>query len=220
MRIIDVEQNTDEWLEARLGVPTASAFNMLVTGQGLDSKQIDKYGKQLAIEEHIRQSPKHFFGNSFTNRGHDLEPDAIAEYEFIYGADVQKVGFCVADNESFGFSPDGLVADDGLIEVKCLEDVNHLDLLYSNRHEKKVPTKYLPQVQGQLLGSGRTQCDLYFYHPQMDSLRFTIIRDCDYQEKLQNNIYKVLEIKSRYLDFLSGNKESETKKHNKLVMEL
>ena len=100
-----------------------------------------------------------------------LEAEAREMYEFITGQTVVQVGFCLSNG--CGASPDGLVGDNGILEIKCPLIYTHVSYLLEN----KVPTDYFQQVQGQLAVTGRQWCDFMSYYPGLKPLIIRATRD-------------------------------------------
>jgi len=170
MIVHEVEQRSDEWYALRAGMPTASEFSKIVTSKGEPSKSANGYAITLANELYAGRPVDAWEGNDFTERGRELEGEAIANYEFMFDADIETVGFVTDDASSMGCSPDGFVGTDGLIEIKCLKAENHTDaILYFQKHSRCLP-KYVQQAQGQMLLTERKWCDLVFYHPILPQL--------------------------------------------------
>lgn len=156
----DCIQGTEEWLQARCGIPTASEFHKILTPKTLKpSAQADGYVYQLLAE--IQCGPQENRTSAAMDRGTMLEPEAVAWYEFTQGVTVDRVGFITNDAGTVGCSPDGLVGDDGGLECKCLTDANHMRAVF----DPKVDADYTLQVQGGLWLSGREWWDLCMYHP-------------------------------------------------------
>jgi len=126
MIIHDCEQGTDEWHQLRAGIPTASEFKKLVTSQCKESKSIDDYSIVLAAEKYAGKIVDGFYGNKYTERGSELEAEAITDYEMKRQVIVDPVGFITNDLKTYGCSPDGLVGKDGSIEVKCKIAKEHI----------------------------------------------------------------------------------------------
>lgn len=186
MIIHDVEQGTQEWYALRAGMPTASEFSKLVTSDGSLSKSLEGYAKTLAAEKLAGRPVDAWQGNKHTDRGKELEPDAVAYYNFINECEIETVGFVTSDDGTCGCSPDGLVGPDGLAEFKCLKAENHIDaILYFRKHGRCKPA-YIQQTQGQILICGREWCDLVFYHPDLPSL---IIRQERGTEEFSDNLF-------------------------------
>jgi putative phage-type endonuclease len=151
-----MEQQTNEWFTARLGKVTASRVADVIakTKTGYSASR-DNYMAQLICERLTGQQ-----GESFTNaamtHGTETEPLARSAYENSRSLLVKEVGFINHPRiEMSGASPDGLVADDGLVEIKCPNTATHIDTLLS----QKVPTKYITQMQWQMLCCQRKWCD-------------------------------------------------------------
>jgi len=158
-----IEQGSDGWHSLRQGVITASAISRLLTGTGKPANNDTSRAQllQLLAERITGESELSFYGDDMA-RGHLLEPlarDIYAEHR----APVQECGFVTADFDGtvIGYSPDGLVGDDGLIEIKSPRQKNHLRSLLSN----EVPAEYVPQVQAGLAVTGRAWCDYISYAP-------------------------------------------------------
>ena len=151
-----MEQQTQEWFEARLGKVTASRVADVIakTKTGYSASR-DNYMAQLICERLTGQK-----GESFTNaameHGTQTEPLARSAYENARNLLVKEVGFINHPRiEMSGASPDGLVGEDGLVEIKCPNTATHIETLLSG----KVPTKYITQMQWQMLCCQRKWCD-------------------------------------------------------------
>jgi len=149
-------QRSDAWHEIRLGKATASRIADIIakTKSGYSASR-DNYMAQLICERLTGQK-----GESFTNaameHGTQTEPLARSAYENARSLLVKEVGFINHPRiEMSGASPDGLVAEDGLVEIKCPNTATHIDTLLSG----KVPTKYITQMQWQMLCCQRKWCD-------------------------------------------------------------
>ena len=167
--VYDVSQGTDEWIALHCGIPTASEFGMLITSKGERSRSADDFATILAADKYAGQILDRFGGNRFTDRGHELEPEARTYYELMRGP-VEQVGFIAFSDGSAGCSPDGLFQHDGLTEFKCLIAKEHVKVLLYFQKNRTVPPQYVPQTQGQLYITGRKWCDLVFYHPELPKL--------------------------------------------------
>lgn len=176
MKIHDVEQGSPSWFQIRAGKPTASAFSKLVTntlgedGKYAPSKAIESYAAALAAEVFAGKPMDEFHGNSFMDRGKEHEAEAIALYGFTRDCEVQKVGFITDDAETCGCSPDGLVGEDGGLEVKILKAENHVKVAsYYEKYGRAEP-KYTQQVQGGLWITGRKWWDQLFWSPELPAI--------------------------------------------------
>ena len=172
MRIIECEQGTPEWLQARLGCPSASSYAKLITSAGKASAQSDAYINQLVAEK-ITGDSTFFQITDPMQRGMDLEPDARTAYEMESGNLVDQVGFLKHDTLEAGASPDGLIGENGGLEIKCPMPHTHVEYLRAG----KLPAKYFQQVQGCLWISGRDWWDFMSYHPKMEPLIVRVFRD-------------------------------------------
>ena len=159
-----MEQQSNEWFTARLGKVTASRVADVIakTKTGYSASR-DNYMAQLICERLTGQK-----GESFTNaameHGTQTEPLARSAYENARSLLVKEVGFINHPRiEMSGASPDGLVADDGLVEIKCPNTATHIDTLLSG----KVPTKYITQIQFQMLCTGAKWADFVSYDPRL-----------------------------------------------------
>ena len=155
----DVEQGSDAWRKLRAGVPSASCFDKIITSTGAESKQRAGYAKTLAAELYSG-SPLDdaWTGNKWTERGKELEDEAVRWYEFDQDVKTERVGFVTTDDGSAGCSPDRFVGTHGLLEIKCLKSENHVDAIMYFRKHGAPPTDYIQQTQGQLMVTGRQVC--------------------------------------------------------------
>ena len=202
MQVHDVEQNSPEWFALRSGMPTASEFKKIITSQAKPSKQLEDYAALLAAELYAGDQLERWEGNQWTERGHELEPKAKASYAFQQNAEIEDVGFCTYNGA--GCSPDGLVGEHGLVEIKCLAPQKHvLALAYHDKHRKAQPD-YIPQVQGQMYITGRAWCDLYFYHPALPELRIRVERDEAFHAVLLEQITAVCAERDRLAGILEA----------------
>jgi len=155
MKIHQMEQGSEAWFEIRKGKLTGShAQAIAASGKGLETLCYEILAQQYSSGE------REYYTNKDLERGHELEDLAINAYEMETGKKVEKVGFIELDEDA-GVSPDGLVDEDGLVEVKSPNDVNYFRVFI----EKKIDTKYEWQCQMQLFVSGRKYCDIIFYNP-------------------------------------------------------
>lgn len=179
LEIFDCEQGTPEWFAARLGIPTASCFGqILAKGEG---KTRRAYLLKLAGES-ITGELADSFGNAHTERGHAMEPDARNLYAFDHDVEPQLVGFMRRGR--VGASPDSLIGDDGLLEIKTKLPHLQLDVL----DKGKLPSEHVAQVQGQLWVSGRAYCDFVSYWPRLPLFCVRVERDEKYIETLSQAV--------------------------------
>lgn len=200
MIILDMEQGTPEWLAARCGVPTASNFDKLIASTGKPSTQADAYANKLIAEMITGESADaDLSNNQWVMRGNELEPDARRFYEMQRDSDVQQVGFVLRDDRRVGCSPDGLVGDDGLVEIKCPSPAVHVQYLLGG----KLPSGYKAQVQGQMLIAERGWCDFISYHPLMPPALFRVERDDKFIAALEGELTNLLGLIDERLNLLA-----------------
>ena len=133
-----INKGSDEWFASRLGRPSASMFNKLITSAGKASSQADGYINDL-IEERLKGVRVPIYVNQhMEGRGTRLENEAREHYEFITEQEVTEYGFILDDSEEFGCSPDGFVGEDGGLEIKCPTDSNLIGYLCSTGNKEVV----------------------------------------------------------------------------------
>lgn len=189
MRMRNDEQGSDAWLQSRLGRPTASNFGKLITPTGKASTSSEAYINELIAQRITGEIPE-FFKSEAMQRGNDLEPSAKALYEFTRDVEVVEVGLCLHDEFDCGASPDGLVGDDGGLEIKCPLPHTHVSYL----RDGNMPSKYIPQVQGCLWITEREWWDFMSYNPYMEDLIVRVYRDEAYIKKLADAVTRAVEI--------------------------
>lgn len=197
MEIINCEQGSEEWLEARLGYATASNFSKIVTSTGEISKQLTAYAIKLASERLTTEQEESYTSRDM-EKGNELEPEARQAYQEYSFSEVEQVGFMVEKEIQAGYSPDGLVSKNGLIEIKCPNQTTHTKYLYEDR----LPVEYKAQVQGGLLISGRQWCDFISYNPSFRERPLFIkrvLRDESYIASLQAGIKQAIGVRDKYL---------------------
>lgn len=159
LHVYDFEQGSDDWLAARRGIITASVVGQLITPQTVKPASNDKSRAliaQLAAERITGQSDSVFVSDDMA-RGTLHEPIARDRYADVNGVAVVEVGFLVRDDYGFqlGASPDGLIGDDGGLEVKCPRAKTHIQTILTGQ----VPAYHMAQVQTCLLVAGREWWD-------------------------------------------------------------
>lgn len=181
MKIIDCEQGSGDWFFARLGIPTASCFHQIVTPAKCElSTQSRKYAYRLICEKLLNSPTETVEGQRWMERGQDLEPMAVKQYEFAQDVETYPVGFITTDDGLIGASPDRLIKNAARgLEIKCPSPPVHLGYLLD-----ETPIEYKPQVQGQLYVAELDRADLYSYHPRMPAALLRTGRDEEYIKKL------------------------------------
>lgn len=184
----NIEQGTDEWHRLRAGLPTASEFSKLVTSKGEPSSQADKYAYKLAAEKYHGAPVDAWSGNKWTENGHETEPLAREFYSLSRMSDVTEIGFVTDDDVTMGCSPDGLVGDDGMLEIKCLKAENFVETALFWRKNERCPSTYVAQTQGQMMICGRAWCDLLFFHRDLPPFVIRQHADPGFQAALRQTI--------------------------------
>lgn len=165
----DIVQGTEAWHEVRKGKVTGSTCKPLLVGTTLSVGAKTLVYKKAA--ELITGYEEDFKGNKDTERGNDLEDLAIQEYEDTTFNSVARVGF-VELSDYVGYSPDGLIGEEGLAEVKCYNDPNYLRYL----DEKKIKGEYYAQIQFGLFVTNRQWCDFIVFNPSYGDRPIDITR--------------------------------------------
>lgn len=187
MRIIDCRQQSEEWERWR-NRPTASEFGSFITpAKGDYSAQATAYAAKIVAKRlGVYQEPPPTYWMEW---GTENEPNAKHAYTLATGMAIQDVGFVIPDEtDAYGGSPDGLVGDDGLIEIKCPAP----ETLIAYHAAGEMPVTYRPQVQGLLLITGRAWCDFYAFHPELTPFCKRIEADYGYQAKIAECLLNLL----------------------------
>lgn len=170
-----VEQGTVEWLMLRLGIPTASNFDKIISPKKLQpSASQGPYMAQLVAEWALNRplQDESDARSMFMDRGNQSEPSAFAKYELLRGVEVDRVGFITNDEGTVGCSTDGLVEDDGDLELKCPSAKTHINYLLNG-----VGGDYICQTQGRLWITGRRWSDFMSWHPTLPPVLVRFARD-------------------------------------------
>ena len=188
-----IEQGTVEWHLQRLGKVTASRVaDVLSKGRSGESAGRKNYRTELVVQR-LTGAPGESFTNAAMEWGTANEPLARVAYEAEMGVFVNQVAFI--DHPSivhFGCSPDGLVGDEGLIEIKCPNSSTHIEYLTDD----KPPAKYIPQMQCQMAVTGRKWCDFVSFDPRLpNDLQLFVVRlerDEEYIKAMEAEVEKFL----------------------------
>jgi len=162
MQVIkSIEQGGEDWLNIRMGFVTASKFkDVQAKGAGKTRKT---YMYQIAAEI-ITGEREEGFSSKSIEHGTYTEPTARAMYELDNGVDVEQIAFAHFDDIKIGCSPDGLVGDRGLVEIKCPNTTTQIETFLSG----KMPTSHMAQVQGQMWVMDRDWCDFVSFDPRIN----------------------------------------------------
>lgn len=177
----EVTQGTEAWLKLRAGIPTASAFENIITpgGEKTKGERRVRYMHTL-LAERIMGKPVLDHVSTWMDRGLATEAEAVSYYEFQRNATTKKIGFVTNDAKTIGASPDRGVDADGLLEIKVPKEHTHVFYLLKKKPDKT----YYPQVQGQLWITERKWIDTLSYHPSMPEALVRTERDDEYIAKL------------------------------------
>lgn len=208
----EIVQGSPEWHALRIGKVTASRVSDVIaktkTGWGASRAN---YMAEL-IAERLTGEPAEKFTNAAMAWGTEKEPDARAAYEFFRDAQVSEIAF--VDHPVIGMtgaSPDGLVGDHGLVEIKCPNTATHLDTLLT----QAIPSKYVTQMLWQMACTGRQWCDFVSYDPRLPETMSLFVKRVDRDDKLIASLERdvaeflaELDLKLAQLDTLYGVKEA------------
>lgn len=198
--LINEPQGSQAWLEARAGVITASRFSdarAKLTRATKNGKAGDPAGKaieyawQVALERIAGEPVSPAFETWQMRRGSDLEPEARMAYEMDTGLLASEKGLILTDDRAFGYSSDGLVGDDGLIEIKCPANCQKIGDIWSD--PGNADAEYIDQIQGGMWITGRQWCDFVMYCPWLEPVgkelfRKRIVRDEAYIGELERDL--------------------------------
>ncbi|MBE2895748.1 YqaJ viral recombinase family protein [Pasteurellaceae bacterium HPA106] len=197
--ILDCEQGSDEWLEARRGIPTGTGIGSIVNGNGEKSSGWVNYLSEL-VEEHINGINVKS-KTSFMERGTELEPEARSYYEIVNDCEVIQVGgVYLNDKKELMISPDGLIPEKRKgLEIKCPRLSTHVKYLING----VLPNEYKMQVQSALWVTGYDTWDFVSYCPEYKKEPFfliTIERDEKIMKALDEHIPSFLRMLKQFKD--------------------
>jgi hypothetical protein len=207
VKIIDCEQGTDEWIAARLCIPTASEFGKIVsnsTGELSRSRSNKKEMSDVAKKYAYRLVAETLLGRPLEKppgtpwameRGKALEPLAIQQYSFSNDVEVRRVGFVTTDDGRLGCSPDGLIVGTRRgLEIKSTLDDNHMGIFIDGPGDD-----YKPQVMANLGICELDSWDLYAFHPELPPVTITTGRDEPYIAKMGAALSEFLDVRDAML---------------------
>jgi putative phage-type endonuclease len=209
--LVDItgQQGTQEWLIERLGHVTASRVkDVLAKVKTGEAKTREDYRWEL-VTQRMTGIVQESYKNSAMEWGTQTEPEARIEYEVRHGSFVTQTGFIKHPTIAWvGASPDGLVDEDGCIEIKCPNTKTHLQTLQSGT----APSQYYGQMQMQMWVTGKQWCDFVSYDPRVTirNLRFFCIRvdrDNEYIANMEQEVLLFLEEVEAVIFNLSGESE-------------
>jgi hypothetical protein len=184
IEIFDCEQNSEAWLRARLGLPTASMFaTIMAKGKGGGESLTRKTYLYKLAGEIITGEPTENYTNGYMERGHALEGEARDMYSFMVDVEPQRVGFI--KNGDKGCSPDSLIGSDGALEIKTKAPHLLIETLF---REDGIPPEHVAQVQGVMWVAERDWLDFVAYFPRMPLFKRRVRRDNGYIANLAGEV--------------------------------
>lgn len=175
MKIIECDQYSPAWWQAHCGIPSASNFNRIVTPAKWQlAAGAETYACELVAEAYdYNYGRNDDYATSAMRNGTIVEPEARRFYSLETGRDVRQVGLCISDCGRFCCSPDGLVDDDGGLELKHPVAATQVKWLMGGT----VPPEHLAQCHGFLLVTRRKWIDWMAYYPGMEPLLVRVVPD-------------------------------------------
>ena len=202
MNLINVAQGSPEWFAARAAVITASRFSdarsklkkASPNGKAGDpSGAAIEYAWSVALERIARKPVGDTFETWQMRRGTELEPHARMAYEMATGNLASESGIALTDDGLFGYSTDGFVGDDGMIEIKCPAACQKIGNTWANPGH--AADEYIDQIMGGMWITDRKWCDLVIYCPWLEPVGKDLFikrieRDDDYIEQLEQDLWQ------------------------------
>lgn len=196
-----MEQRSDEWFATRCGKVTASRIADLMARSKRDNKPLasrDNYAAQIKLER-LTGTVADSFASAAMQWGTDTEPQARAAYEFDTGEAVEEIAFVVHPKiPDAGASPDGLVGEDGLVEIKCPNQATH----FATLEGAPIDDRYIKQMQWQMACTGRKWCDFASFDPRFPIPMQLHVRRVERDDEL------IAQIEAEVTDFLAEVEES------------
>lgn len=196
---VDCIQGDPVWRANRLGIPTASQTDKILTPKTMKPSASQRGLLRTCCAEWLLGCPLESGSTAYMDRGRDMEDEAVRWYEFDRNFTVERVGFILRDDKMFGGSPDGLIGSDGGVEIKCLSAVEHVGAML----EEIDLTEYRCQVQSYLWLCDRQWWDRVYYHPEWPTMVIRMERDDEFistlAEHVDGFIEKLLDARKRLL---------------------
>lgn len=203
-----MEQRTPEWFAARAGKVTASRLaDVLATIKSGEAAARINYRAEL-VAERLTGRPADGFSSAAMRWGTETEPEARAHYEALTGQLVAEVGLIDHPTIAWaGASPDGLVGDDGLVEIKCPNTATHIAYLLAG----VAPAQYMPQMLWQMACTGRKWVDFVSFDPRMPPELQLFVR------RVQRDQKTITQYEAAVVDFLASVDALESKLRAKMI---
>lgn len=187
---LKVEQGSDEWLQARIGLITASRFKDVLTLIKTGESAARRNYRAEVVVGRMTGKEQERFKSAPMQWGNETEELAATEYMLRSGNMVETAGIFVHNKYPFGDSPDRLVGTDGCVEIKCYNTANHIEVLKLGM----MPREHLAQVQGHMWLANRQWCDFVSFDPDMPRMAQLyvqrIMRDDNYIAELEAELIK------------------------------
>jgi putative phage-type endonuclease len=185
-----MEQGSEAWHDVKCARISGTTFQNVMSAKGTASY------KDLITNiagEYLSGIKEDTYTNVIMERGIELEPFAANLYEEITGRNIQEVGFCTSEfdndiDEWVGVSPDRLVDENGILEIKCPIMKTHLNYIRAN----VMPNNYKWQVQGQLFITGAEYCDFMSYYPNLKPFIITVAPDIEMHKQLEERLLQAI----------------------------
>lgn len=187
MKFHNVTQGTDEWFNLRKGKFTASNFKDLFAKE--TTATYEKAIYKVVYERLTNEKVESEFQSYYMKRGTELEAEALKRYSLITFNKVNNGGF-VELNDFIGASPDGLIGETGLVQVKCPAFNTMINYLL----KKQLPTEYHWQVYGEMFVTGREWCDFFAYHPALECVVIRVFKDLEIEKELSHRLEKSINL--------------------------
>lgn len=197
MIVYDCEQNSPEWEALRVGIPTASLFDKIITPGGTVSTQREAYANRIIGEQMAGHAIEEFKGNGWTDRGHECEQGAVDNFCFTYGVEARKVGLITNDDGTAGCSLDRFVGENWALEVKSPSLHKHVS--YMEKGAQLLVKDHWVQLHGQLLLADKIEklfVISHFEDPSMvfDDVVTEFVPDPMYMIRLQTELNKFTDL--------------------------
>lgn len=188
MILVATPQGSPAWHRARAGVVTASCFDGILTRGGKPSRGDALLARIVA--EILLGRPVETESSAFMERGKEMEPDAVAWFEWEKGVTTTEVGLCLRDDRRLGASPDRLVGDDAGLEIKCPSAAIHM----ANAIDPETfALDHRNQVQVGLWVTGRSHWWLVSFNPDLPKVALRIVPDAAWREAAEKALDAFLE---------------------------
>ena len=183
---INIKQGTSDWELIRCGKVTSTRFSQLMMGE--KTKGYQDLIKDI-VGEIITNEKEETYTNAIMERGIELEPTAIKEYETIFGIELERIGFLLPDEDNEFFDWIGVSPDAMQLEIKCPLRKTHLSYIKAD----KLPTEYKHQVQGQLFVSGCEYWDFMSFYPNMKPFIIRVLPDLELHKQYVIELRNLIE---------------------------